>query len=437
MKTGRANVVPKKIKNKRKLCYTISMKLSQTFTKTAKTAPADEVSESAKLLIRAGYIYKEMAGVYDYLPLGMRTLDNIMQVIREEMNALGGQEVRMTALQPRDAWEKSGRWDDKVLDVWFKTQLNAGGEIGLATTHEEAFTRMMQAYISSYKDLPLYVYQFQTKFRNELRAKSGIMRTREFMMKDLYSFSRTKEEHDEFYEKVAKSYTKIFDRLGIGADTFRTFASGGSFSKFSDEYQTLCEVGEDIIYLDREKGIAVNEEVYTDEVLNELGLDKSKLEQHKAAEVGNIFTLGYKYSEPLELEFNDEDGKRQKVFMGSYGIGPSRVMGVIAEKLSDDKGLVWPEEVAPYKYYIVAIGDKAMEIAEDLHNKAPEKIIFDDRKDKRNGEKFADAELLGIPYRVVISDKTLAEDKIELKKRTESDTKLLPLSEFIARLEQK
>lgn len=410
------------------------MKLSQTFTKTAKTAPADEVSESAKLLIRAGYIYKEMAGVYDYLPLGMRTLENIMQVIREEMNALGGQEVRMTALQPRDAWEKSGRWDDKVLDVWFKTQLNAGGEIGLATTHEEAFTRMMKSYISSYKDLPLYVYQFQTKFRNELRAKSGIMRTREFMMKDLYSFSRTKEEHDEFYEKVAKSYTKIFDRLGIGADTFRTFASGGSFSKFSDEYQTLCEVGEDIVYLDREKNIAVNEEVYTDEILNELGLDKSKLEQHKAAEVGNIFTLGYKYSEPLELEFTDEDGKRQKVFMGSYGIGPSRVMGVIAEKLSDEKGLVWPEEIAPYKYYIVAIGDKAMEVAEELHNKAPEQIILDDRADKRNGEKFADAELLGIPYRVVISDKTLAEDKVELKKRTENEIKLLPLSDFIAKL---
>ena len=413
------------------------MKLSQTFAKTTKTAPGDEVSESAKLLIRGGYIFKEMAGVYDYLPLGMRTLDNIMQVIREEMNALGGQEVRMTALQPRDAWEKSGRWDDKVLDVWFKTKLNAGGELGFATTHEEAFTRMLKSYISSYKDLPLYVYQFQTKFRNELRAKSGIMRTREFMMKDLYSFSRTKEEHDAFYEKVAASYTKIFNRLGIGADTFRTFASGGSFSKFSDEYQTLCEVGEDIIYLDREKNIAVNEEVYTDEILNELGLDKSKLEQHKAAEVGNIFTLGYKYSEPLELEFTDEDGKRQKVFMGSYGIGPSRVMGVIAEKLSDEKGLVWPEEIAPYKYYVVAIGDKAMEIAEDLHNKAPEQIIFDDRADKRNGEKFADADLLGIPYRVVISDKTLANNEVEIKSRTSDEIKLLPLTEFIDTLGQK
>ncbi|MBR5418631.1 prolyl-tRNA synthetase [Candidatus Saccharibacteria bacterium] len=413
------------------------MKISQNFTKTSKTAPADEQSESAKLLLRAGYIYKEMAGVYDYLPLGMRTLDNIMQVIREEMNALGGQEVRMTALQPRDAWEKSGRWDDKVLDVWFKTKLNAGGELGFATTHEEAFTRMLKTYISSYKDLPLYVYQFQTKFRNELRAKSGIMRTREFMMKDLYSFSKTREEHEAFYEKVAASYTKIFNRLGIGNDTFRTFASGGSFSKFSDEYQTLCEVGEDIIYLDREKNIAVNEEVYTDEVLNELGLDKSKLEQCKAAEVGNIFTLGYKYSDALELEYNDEEGKRQKVFMGSYGIGPSRVMGVIAEKLSDEKGLVWPEEIAPYKYYLVAIGDKAMEVAEELHNKAPEQIIFDDRKDARNGEKFADADLLGIPYRVVISDKTLAENAVEIKSRTSDETKLLPLTEFIDTLGQK
>ena len=413
------------------------MKLSQTFAKTTKTAPGDEVSESAKLLIRAGYIYKEMAGVYDYLPLGMRTLENIIRVIREEMDAIGGQELRMTALQPRDAWEASGRWSDDVMDVWFKTKLNAGGEIGLGCTHEEPLTRLMKSYISSYKDLPVYAYQFQTKFRNELRAKSGIMRTREFMMKDLYSFSKDRAQHEEFYEKCAESYKKIFNRLGIGNDTFRTFASGGAFSKYSDEFQTLCEVGEDIIYLDREKGIAVNEEVYNDEVLADLGLDKSKLEQCKAAEVGNIFTLGYRFSDALDLAFNDEDGKRQKVFMGSYGIGPSRVMGVIAEKLSDDKGLVWPEEIAPYQYYVVAIGDKAMEIAEDLHNKAPEQIIFDDRKNARNGEKFADAELLGIPYRIVISDKTLAEDKVEIKKRTESDAKLLPLAEFVAKLDRK
>ncbi len=406
------------------------MKLSQSFVKTIKTTPGDEVSESAKLLLRAGYIYKEMAGVYDYLPLGMRTLENIIQVIREEMNALGGQELRMTSLQPRDNWEASGRWSDDVMDVWFKTKLNAGGEVGLGATHEEPLTHLMKTYISSYKDLPVYAYQFQTKFRNELRAKSGIMRTREFMMKDLYSFSKDREEHEKFYEKCAESYKKIFNRLGIGNDTFRTFASGGAFSKYSDEFQTLCEVGEDIIYLDREKGIAVNEEVYNDEVLADLGLDKSKLEQCKAAEVGNIFTLGYRFSDALDLTYNDADGKRQKVFMGSYGIGPSRVMGVIAEKLSDEHGLVWPEEIAPYKYYLIGIGEQGERVANELHDKAPEDVILDDRKNARNGEKFADADLMGIPYRVVVSDKTLAENKVELKNRVTGETKLLTLAEF-------
>ena len=410
------------------------MKLSQSFTKTTKTAPADEVSQSAKYLLRAGYIYKEMAGVYDYLPLGMRTFEKIIQVIREEMNAIGGEELRMTSLQPKNVWEASNRWDDKVMDVWFKTKLNAGGELGLAPTHEEPLTHMMKSYISSYKDLPVYVYQFQTKFRNELRAKSGIMRTREFMMKDLYSFSKNREEHNEFYEKCAASYKKIFDRLGIGDYTFRTFASGGSFSKFSDEFQTICDAGEDIIYLDRNRNIAVNEEVYTDDVLNDLGLDKSKLEKCKAAEVGNIFTLGYKYSDALDLCYNDEDGKRQKVFMGSYGIGPSRVMGVIAEKLSDDKGLVWPVEIAPYKYYLVGIGKEGEKKAVELHDKAPEDIILDDRASARTGEKFADAELMGIAYRVVVSDKTLAENKVEVKERQNGETKLLTLDEFVSKL---
>lgn len=410
------------------------MKLSQSFTKTTKTAPADEASISAKYLLRAGYIYKEMAGVYDFLPLGMRTLEKIIQIIREEMNAIGGEELRLTALQVKEVWDSTDRWSDEVMDVWFKTKLNAGGELGLAPTHEEPLTRVMKSYISSYKDLPVYAYQFQTKFRNELRAKSGIMRTREFMMKDLYSFSKDRAEHDVFYEKCAEAYNTIFKRLGIGDDTFRTFASGGAFSKYSDEFQTLCDVGEDIIYLDREKGIAVNEEVYNDEVLADLGLDKKKLEKCKAAEVGNIFTLGYRFSDALDLCYNDEDGKRQKVFMGSYGIGPSRVMGVIAEKLSDDKGLVWPEEIAPYKYYLVGIGEEGERKAAELYEKAPEDIILDDRKSARTGEKFADADLMGIPYRVVISDKTLAENKVELKNRKTGDTKLLTLDEFASKL---
>ena len=410
------------------------MKRSQLFTKTTKTTPNDEVSNSAKLLIRAGYVYKEMAGVYDFLPLGMRVLDNIMQIIREELNSIGGQEMRMTTLQNKEVWEATDRWSDEVMDVWFKTKLNAGGEVGLAPTHEEPFTRLMKSYISSYKDLPIYVYQFQTKFRNELRAKSGIMRTREFMMKDLYSFSKDRAEHDVFYEKCADSYMKIFDRLGIGNDTFRTFASGGAFSKFSDEFQTLCEVGEDIIYLDREKGIAINEEVYNDQTIADLGLDKEKLEKCKAAEVGNIFTLGYRFSDGLDLTFNDEDGSRKQVFMGSYGIGPSRVMGVIAEKMSDENGLVWPEEIAPYKYYLVGIGEEAEKICAELAEKSPETILWDDRKSARNGEKFADADLMGIPYRVVISDKTLAESKIELKNRKTGQIELLTLEEFTNKL---
>ena len=410
------------------------MKRSESFVKTLKEAPSDEVSRSAQLLLRAGYIYKEMAGVYDFLPLGRKVLNNIIDIIREEMIALGGQEVEMSSLQPKEAWVKSGRWDDAVVDDWFKTKLHAGGELGLALTHEEAITNMLRSYVSSYKDLPLYVFQFQKKFRNELRAKSGIMRTREFIMKDLYSFCANKEQHEEFYEKAAKSYNRIFKRLGIGDSTFRTFASGGSFSRFSDEFQTLCDAGEDIIYIDHEKNIAINEEVYNEETFKMLGIDPKKLDKQKASEVGNIFTLGTKYSEALGLEFNDEDGKRQPVFMGSYGIGPARSMGVIAEKTCDDKGLCWPEEIAPYRYYLIGIGEKGLAEAEKLYAQNPEMYIFDDRVNARNGEKFADAELMGIPYRVVISDKTLANNQVEILDRKNSETRLLTLAEFARKL---
>ena len=410
------------------------MKRSESFVKTLKEAPSDEVSRSAQLLLRAGYIYKEMAGVYDFLPLGRKVLNNIIDVIREEMIALGGQEIEMSSLQPKDAWEKSGRWDDDVIDDWFKTKLHAGGELGLALTHEEAITNMLRSYVSSYKDLPLYVFQFQKKFRNELRAKSGIMRTREFVMKDLYSFCTDKEQHDEFYERAAASYIKIFNRLGIGNTTYRTFASGGSFSKFSDEFQTLTDAGEDIIYIDHEKNIALNEEVYNEETFKMLDIDPAKLDKQKASEVGNIFTLGTKYSEAIGLYYNDENGERKPVFMGSYGIGPARSMGVIAEKTCDDKGLCWPEEIAPYRYYLIGIGEKGIAEADKLYAKNPEMFIYDDRANARNGEKFADAELMGIPYRVVISDKTLANNQVEILDRKNNETKLLTLDEFTRKL---
>ena len=412
------------------------MKVTNLFTKTSKSAPADEVSKNAQLLIRAGYIHKEMAGVYAYLPLGLRTLENIKQIIREEMNAIDGQEVNLTALQSRAVWEKTDRWTSDKIDVWFKTDLAAGGEVGLAPTHEEPLTQALTAHISSYKDLPVYVYQFQTKFRNELRAKSGIMRTREFLMKDLYSFSKDEASHHEYYEKAAASYHKVFARLGIGDDTYRTFASGGAFSKFSDEFQTLCDVGEDTIYLDRKKKIAINEEVYNDETLKTLGLKKEDMEEVKAAEVGNIFTLGTRFSEPLDLAFNDEDGKRRHVFMGCYGIGPSRIMGVLTEKLADEKGLVWPEAIAPFKYYLIGIGDKGIQKCAELYEKHPDLFLWDDRAEARPGEKFADAELMGIPYRVVVSDKTLAENQLELTERKTGETKLLTLVDFITKLGQ-
>ena len=405
------------------------MKFSQSFIKTLRDAPKDETARSAQYLIRAGFVHKELAGVYDYLPFGLRTLKKIEQIIREEINKIGASEVQMSALQNPRLWEKTSRWSNQAVDIWFKTELSAGGELGLAPTHEEPFTNMMKTFIKSYKDLPVYAYQFQTKFRNELRAKSGIMRTREFLMKDLYSFSADEASHNEFYHKVENAYKTIYERVGLGDCTYQTFASGGIFAKFSHEFQTILPVGEDTIYYNKDKSIVLNEEVVLPEVLDELKVKSEDLESTNAAEVGNIFTLRYKYSEPLDLNFNDQDGSEKTVFMGCYGIGVSRVMGVIAEKFADDKGLVWPESVAPYSYYIVAIGAKATEIAKELEEKHPEDILFDDR-DTRPGTKFADAELIGIPHRVVISDKTLANDSVEITDRQNGATKLLTLAEL-------
>lgn len=405
------------------------MKLSKTFVKTFREVGKEETARNAELLIRAGYINKEMAGVYTYLPLGLRVIEKIKNIVREELNALGCEEIQMTALQSPDPWQKTGRWDSEKMDIWFKTDLSAGGQLGLAPTHEEPITNMMKKYISSYKDLPVYAYQFQTKFRNELRAKSGILRTREFLMKDLYSFTADEESHNDFYEKATAAYLKIYDRLGLGDCTYKCFASGGAFSKYSHEFQTFLPVGEDTVYYNKDKSVVLNEEVLNDEVLADLGVKREELESTTAAEVGNIFTLRYKFSEPLDLVFNDKDGKRDTVFMGCYGIGISRVMGVIVEKYSDEKGLVWPKNLAPYNYYIIGIGEEGEKIASELEDKNKENIIFDDR-DLRPGQKFADAELMGIPYRVVISEKTLAEGKAEVTDRVTGESKMVPVEEL-------
>ncbi len=411
------------------------MRQSKLFTKTRKEAPADEVAKNAELLIRAGFIHKEMAGVYTFLPLGLRVLENVIKIIREEMNVIGGQEMYLTALQDREIWEKTGRWSDEQIDVWFKSSLKSGGEVGFGTTHEEPITRALAQYVQSYKDLPIYAYQFQNKFRNEARAKSGIMRTREFIMKDLYSFDISQEDLDAFYEKVAHAYMNIFNRVGIGSKTYKTFASGGAFSKFSHEFQTVCEAGEDLIYIDKKKNIAVNKEVMEPEILESLGINKDDLEEAKSIEVGNIFKLGTRFSEPLGLNFVDENGESKPVVMGCYGIGPARVMGTIVELLSDEKGMVWPEAVAPFKVHLVAVGNS--EEVKNASDKLYEKInsmgvevLYDDR-DLRPGEKFADSDLIGIPYRVVVSEKTLSEGKVEVKKRTEEKAELMSEEDFL------
>ena len=287
----------------------------------------------------------------------------------------------------------------------------------------------MKTYISSYKDLPVYAYQFQTKFRNEKRAKSGIMRGREFLMKDLYSFHTSQEDLDKFYDKVFQAYINVYDRLGLGEVTFPCFASGGIFSKFSHEFQTLLPVGEDTIYYTKDKSVVLNKEVVIPEVLKEFGIKKSDLIEDTAAEVGNIFKLGTKFSAPLDLEYTDDNNERREIYMGCYGIGISRLVGVLAEYFADDKGLYWPESVAPYKYYLIGIDDKGVKAAEKLYKNHEELMILDDR-DLRPGEKFADADLIGIPYRVVVSDKTLEKDSVEITDRRTGKTKLVALKDF-------
>ncbi len=562
------------------------MRLSQLFTKTSKTAPAGESAKNAKLLIQAGFIYKEMAGVYAYLPLGFRVVENIKAIVREEMNALGSHELIMTSLQRKEVWDQTGRWDDEVVDVWFKSSLKNGSEVGLAWSHEEQITEMMKNYLSSYRDMPISLYQFQTKLRNEVRSKSGIMRGREFVMKDLYAYSRTEEELQEFYDKVSDAYLRVYDRVGLGDVTFVTFASGGAFTQYSHEFQTVTDAGEDIIFRVPSTGVTYNEEIapakspsvasdkkmkpmeevegkgligveplakflgisvedttktmlYVTETgqivaaavrglykINEqklravvgaksltladeatvkrvtgaevgyagiLGLpeevriivdgscanrtnfemganhtnyhsinvnwgrDLPEPEQYydikiarkgdmhpgtgevynvfKAAEVGNIFNFGTEKSEQMGLYYTDENAKQQPVYLSSYGLGVTRLMGVVAEHFADEKGLVWPEAIAPALIYIARLGDDpaVIKAADELYNALTSRsvlVLYDDR-DIRAGEKFADADLTGIPYRVVVSAKLAGNGQLELKARTGSETRMTTADELV------
>lgn len=560
------------------------MRMNKLFTRTSKQAPADEVARNARLLIQAGYVYKTMAGVYSYTPLGLRVVENIKQIVREEMNAIDSQELIMSSLQRKELWQETGRWSEEIVDVWFKSKLQDGTEVGFGWTHEEPIIELLRSYLKSYKDLPISVYQFQNKLRNELRAKSGIMRGREFVMKDMYSIHATKADLEAYYDATIEAYNRCYRRFGIGDDTYVTFASGGAFTKYSHEFQTVCEAGEDDIFIVPSTNVAYNAEVApvqaapnpdagaemkplgilddettigaealtkaldiprtastksmlydssvgmllavvrSDYEINEdklkavadvswlrladgeqieaatgaklgfaglynlpedvrLFVDDScedmvnfetganKTGQHaynvnwerdvprpsefveikmakegdispetgeayvcrRTAEVGNIFNFGTQKSEEMNLTFTGEDGKQHYAWMGSYGIGITRVMGVIVEKFADEKGLVWPENIAPFKFQLVAVGEKAKAVADGLYGTltaAGVTVLYDDR-DERPGVKFADAELMGMPWRIVIGDRAIDGDGLfELTERATGETQKLTADEI-------
>lgn len=402
------------------------MKQSQLFTKTLKQKPKGEESINAILLQRAGFVYKEMAGVYSFLPLGLRVLKNVENIIREEMNAIGGQEVHLAVLQPAQLWRKTGRWDKGIgKEVMYKCER---GELGLGPTHEEMLTDIIKRYVQSKEDLPQYIYQIQTKFRKEPRAKSGLLRGREFPMKDLYSFHANQEDFKKYYEKVKQAYLKIFKRCGLKAIV--TEASGGDFTKeFSHEFQILSKDGEDTIVYCPRGDFSQNKEIAKYKEGDKCPVCRAPLKQGNSIEGGNIFPLGVKYSKALGALFTAKDGQRKSIIMGCYGIGISRLMGAVVEVHHDDKGIVWPEGVAPFQAHLIALHgaeQRAEEIYQNLQTQGIE-VLFDDRKEKSAGEKFAEADLIGCPLRVVVSEKTLEQDSVEVKKRGEKQTKLIGL----------
>ncbi|MSU55366.1 MAG: hypothetical protein EXS46_02380 [Candidatus Taylorbacteria bacterium] len=424
------------------------MKQSKLFTKTRKEAPKEEgrlddgsaqLSKNADLLVRAGYIHKEMAGVYSYLPLGLRTLEKIEKIIRDEMDAIGGQEIKMATLHPSEKWKQTGGWDS--VDVLFKLKSRTEKEYALGQSEEEIVTPIAKTYVNSYKDLPIALYQIGQKYRDELRAKSGIMRGREFGMKDMYSFHESQEDFDRFYKIVKDAYLKIFNRTGLNAKV--TEASGGAFSeKLSYEFMVLTDAGEDdVVYCPNCTHCANTEVAKTEEEGLCPKCNKGKLAKAKAAEVGNVFDLGQKYPKAFEFSYKDKEGKEKMPIVGCYGIGTTRLLGTAVEVLADAKGLVWPESIAPFQVHLISLAGadgKAKLASDELYSKLLSlnvEVLYDDR-DLRAGEKFADSDLIGIPVRIVMSDKTIAAGKFEYKRRLEEKSELIDESEMISRIQK-
>jgi len=414
------------------------MRQSKLLPKTRKEAPKDEVSLNARLLIRAGFIDKLMAGVYTVLPLGLRVMKKIENIIRSEMEMAGGQELLMPSLQPKENWQKTGRWE--TLDSLFRfTSHYSKIDFALGPTHEEIISPLVKKFNLSYRDLPISLFQFQTKFRDEKRAKSGILRGREFLMKDLYSFHANEKDAENYYEKMKGYYENIFNRCGIGEKTYLTFASGGSFSKYSHEYQTITNAGEDTIYICDKCKVAINKEI-AGETPTCPQCGNKDLKENKSIEVGNIFSLKTKFSEPFDLKFTDENGQERLMIMGCYGIGVSRLMGTAVETSNDENGIIWPETIVPYKVHLIDLKGKtgrSSQLAEEFYEKMTKngiEVLFDDRDDLRAGEKFADADLIGIPYRVIVSEKTAENDSAEIKKRGEVKSEVLPIDKIMKKI---
>ncbi len=407
------------------------MRLTELFSKTSKQVPADETSVNAKLLIRAGYVDKVAAGIYSFLPLGQKVIDKISQIVREEMNAIGGQEITMPVMHPKHLWEQTGRW--KGFDVLFRVKGQAG-EFALGPTHEEIVVPMATHFIKSYSDLPKYVYQIQTKFRDEPRAKAGLLRGREFLMKDLYSFHADEKDFEKYYEKAKVAYKNVFKRAGLTA--IETRASGGTFSKYSDEYQVVCESGEDEIIYCPGGDFSENTEIAAVKEGKQCDLGHGPLVHAKTIEVGNIFSLKDKYSSAFGLVYTDRDGKQKPVLMGCYGIGISRLMGAIVEVMHDERGIIWPRTVSPFDAHLIAISDQGSETSKEADEiyqklqKAGIDVLFDDRNDVSPGEKFADADLIGIPARLVVSKK-VGKGKVEIKERDKEASRVVSVEEAV------
>jgi len=421
-----------------------AMKYSSLFAKTQKQAPHEAESANARFLLQAGFIDQLMAGVYSYLPLGLRALNRIQNIIREEMNAIGGQEVLLPALQPKEPWEATGRWENPGPEIMFQFKGAGDRDFGLGWTHEEIIAPLIQRFVKSYKDLPVAVYQIQDKFRNELRAKSGILRGREFNMKDLYSFHANIDDMDRYYGEVKEAYMRVFKRCGV--EVIITEASGGDFSPLSHEFQMPTEAGEDDIYVNKAGDYAWNKEIAPDLQDGGDAPDGSgPVKEMKAIEVGNIFKLGTKFTEPIGFTYMDEKGKKKPVYMCSYGIGPSRLLGAIVEAHHDDRGIKWPINVAPFLVYIVDLKSKdkdldarikqsAVEIYDALQDEGIE-VMWDDTE-AGPGEKLGNADLLGMPLRIVISEKTMMENSVEWKLRWEKDIQLVGIVDVVEQIKE-